>query len=362
MAQLIKRYHPPGTAPGTLQFDGGPEAEESAGAFRVQLVDYTHDELIERELASASECKPFLERDSKTWIQIYGRPSADTLRSLGSQFGLHELALEDVVNSGQRPKVEHYGDQLFLVMAMPTYRDGRVEVAQISLFAGENYVICFCPTLEDVFAPIRKRMHPPLNGRFRTHGVDYLVYAIADLIIDQGFPVLEEFGYEIERLEEELMLQPGRQTLGWIHQLKRELLLLRRMLWPQREVINYLLRDEGSLIHESTRVYLRDCYDHCIQIMDLLESFRDMATGMLDVYLSSISNRTNDIMRVLTIIATIFIPLTFIVGVYGMNFSNDKSPWAMPELHWYYGYPLCWGLMLAITVGLLWFFRRRGWL
>lgn len=359
MAHLLKRYHPPGTAPGTLQ----PQTpDEEAGAFRIQLVDYSHEGMEERELSSAHECKPFLERDSKTWIQVNGRPSADTLRSLGNQFGLHELALEDVVNSGQRPKVERYGDQLFIVLALPTYVEGTLDLLQISLFLGENYLICFCPALEDIFQPIRKRMRPPNNSRFRSHGVDYLVYAIADLVIDQGFPVLESFGDEIENLEEELLVQPSRDTLAWIHQLKRELILLRRMLWPQREVINYLLRGEETLIHENTHVYLRDCYDHCIQIMDLLESFRDMATGMLDVYLSSISNRTNDIMRVLTIIATIFIPLTFIVGVYGMNFSNDKSPWAMPELHWYYGYPLFWLLVIAITGGLLWFFRRRGWL
>lgn len=361
MVHFLKRYHPPGTAPGTLQFDE-PDSAGSRGDFQLLLTDYTTDELIEKELDSAQDCLPFLDRESRTWIQVNGKPTPEMLRSLGNQFGLHELALEDVVSSGQRPKVERYGDQLFVVLALPIYDEGKVDVAQISLFVGENYVIGFCPIKEDIFQSIRKRMRPPNNARFRSHEVDYLVYAIADLVIDKGFPVLEAFGDEIESLEEDLLAHPGNQTLAWIHQMKRELLLLRRMLWPHREVINYLLREEESLIRENTHVYLRDCYDHSIQIMDLLENFRDMVTGMLDVYLSSISNRTNEIMRVLTVIATIFIPLTFIVGVYGMNFSNDKSPWAMPELHWYYGYPLCWLLMLGITAGLLWYFRRHKWI
>lgn len=358
MAYLGKSYHPPGTAPGTLT----ASTESSAKPLSIRLIDYTDDEFEERELINAEDCCHFLNRDSKTWIQVNGTPDPETLRSLGAQFHLHDLALEDVLNTGQRPKVDTFGDQLFVVMTLPVYANSVVSTQQISFFAGEKYVICFYPGDSDPFDPVRKRMRPANNARFRSRGVDYLLYALIDLVIDAAFPVLEAFGDEIEELEEELLIHPDQSTLSWIHRVKRELLLLRRMLWPQREVVNALLRLEDTFVREDTRVYLRDCYDHSIQIMDLLESFRDMATSMLDVYLSSISNRTNEIMRVLTIIATIFIPLTFIVGVYGMNFSNEKSPWAMPELHWYYGYPLVWGLMLLITVGLLWYFRRQRWI
>ncbi|WP_097461869.1 magnesium/cobalt transporter CorA [Mangrovitalea sediminis] len=358
MAYFGKSYHPPGTAPGTLSVP----AETAHQPLSIRLIDYTDETFEERELVSVADCCRFLGRESRTWIQVNGTPDPEMLKSLGAQFQLHDLALEDVLNTGQRPKVDTFGDQLFVIMTLPVYRDRIVRTQQMSFFVGDNYIICFCPSDTDPFEPVRRRLRLSGSGRLRSRGVDYLLYALLDLVIDEAFPVLEAFGDEIEDLEEELLVKPDQGTLSWIHGVKRELLLLRRMLWPQREVINALLRLEDSVIHEDTHVYLRDCYDHCIQIMDLLESFRDMATSMLDVYLSSISNRTNDIMRVLTIIATIFIPLTFIVGVYGMNFSNDKSPWAMPELHWYYGYPLVWGLMLLITAGLLWYFRRQRWI
>lgn len=359
MTYLGKSYHPPGTAPGTLTSSSGSDG----GALSIRLIDYTVEAFVEHELASVADCRPFLDQDSKTWIQVNGSPDADTLRSLGEQFGLHDLALEDVVNRGQRPKLDIYEDQLFIVMSLPRYRGDELDIVQVSLFAGEHYLICFYPGEDDPFAPVRKRLRPPNNNRFRTRRIDYLLYALLDLIIDEGFPVLERFGDQIETLEEELLAHPGRDTLAAIHQVRRDLLLLRRMLWPQREVIAGLLRsDQQVIVQDDTHVYLRDCYDHCVQILDLQESFREMSTSLLDVYLSSISNRTNEIMRVLTIIATIFIPLTFIVGIYGMNFAHDDSPWAMPELYWYYGYPMVWGVMLGVTGAMLWFFRRRKWL
>jgi magnesium transporter len=267
-----------------------------------------------------------------------------------------------VLNSGQRPKLDVYEGQLFLVLSLPQYVDGHLEIAQISIFAGEKYVILFNPLSTDPFEPIRKRLRPPNNHRLRTRDVDYLLYALIDLVIDAGFPVLESIGERIEQLEDALLEAPDRDILGEIHGIRRELLLLRRRLWPQREVVSALLRGDIALIEEQTQPYLRDCYDHTIQIMDLQESFREVSTSLLEVYLSSVSNRTNEIMRVLTIIATIFIPLTFIVGIYGMNFEHGSSPWAMPELHWYYGYPFIWGVMLTLVGTMLWFFRRRGWL
>lgn len=357
MAYFRKHYHAPGTAPGTLV-----STPESPLPLSIELMDYTEERVEELALYSAEDCTPFLDRESKTWIQVNGPVDVDTLRNLGTLFDLHDLALEDVLNTGQRPKVDLYDDQMFITTALPVYNEGRLETTQISLFVGKNYLIGFCPQATDPFEPVRKRMRQPNNRRFVNREIDYLLYALLDLIIDAGFPVLEQFGDELEVLEAELLERPGQETLGAIHRLKRELLIMRRMLWPQREMINSLMRIEDHLVRPDTLVYLRDCHDHAVQIIELLESFRDMATGMLDIYLSSIGNRTNETMRVLTIIATIFIPLTFIVGVYGMNFANPDNPWAMPELRWTYGYPMVWVLMIGVTAGLVWFFRRRHWL
>lgn len=355
MSYLGKSYHPPGTAPGTLD-------DRQRGAIEIRLVDYDAVDYVELKLERPEDCRPYLDRVSRTWIQVNGRPDADTLRSLGRLFDLHELALEDVLNTGQRPKMDIYGEQLFIVLAMPRHVDGSVVHEQVSIFAGPDYLICFSTTAADPFEPLRKRMRPPSSSRLRSQGIDYLLYGIVDFVIDAGFPVLEEFGLEIEELEELLLASPGRDALSRIHQVRRELLLLRRMLWPQREVVSRLQRDEIALLSGQTMPFLRDCYDHCVQIIDLLESFREMSASLLEVYLSSISNRTNEVMRVLTIISTIFIPLTFIVGVYGMNFDTTRSPWSMPELGWYYGYPLVWGVMIGIVATLLWFFRRKRWL
>jgi magnesium transporter len=353
----MKTYHPPGTSPGTLVERGrGPDGELS-----IRLIDYTPDGFTERTLATADECKPYLERDTLTWIQVNGRPDPATLREIGAQFGLHELVLEDVLNQGQRPKLEIDEDQIFLILSLPAYDGESVDVAQISIFAGENYIVCFCPLETDPFEPVRKRLRAPGN-RIRARGSDYLLYALVDLIIDAAFPLLERFSHSLEDLEDELLEKPDAETLGAIHALRRDLVLLRRVLWPHREVIGMLIREGVDLIDERTQPYLRDCYDHSIQIMDLLESFRDVSSSLLDVYLSSIGQRTNEIMRLLTLIATIFIPLTFVVGLYGMNFENPQSPWAMPELSWYYGYPLVWLVMLAIAGGMIWYFRKRDWL
>jgi len=357
MAYFTKHYHDPGTAPGTLV------ARPRGGRpVNLHLIDYSDDHIEEVGLAHAAECRAYLERDSRTWIQVNGQADPETLRKLGELFNLHDLALEDVLNSGQRPKLELYDDQLFVIAAMPMFVGETLEIVQFSLFVGENYLICLCPLDEDPFEPVRKRMRQPGNRRFSTRQIDYLLYALLDLIIDSAFPVLEKFGYQLEEMEAGLLEDPRQQMLSEIHGLKRKLLELRRVLWPQREVLTSLMRADAPLLSSDTRVYFRDCHDHSVQIIELLESFREMATSMLDMYLSSISQRTNETMRVLTIIATIFIPLTFVVGVYGMNFHNPDSPWAMPELGWYFGYPMVWGAMIAITAGLLWFFKRRGWM
>ena len=359
MTYFTKRYHPPGTSPGTLiQPD-----EVRRARLELLLTDYTDSDYSEKVLTEPEECATYLERETVTWIHVQGDAEPDTMRALGQVFGLHQLALEDVINTGQRPKVDDYKDQLFVVMAHPLIdaEDTSVRVDQLSLFIGHNFVISFHPGENDPFELVRQRLRDHV-GRIRSRDADYLLYALVDVVIDEGFPVLEWLGDEVEALEDELLDSPTSNSLRRLHQLKRTLAILRRMLWPQRDVLNGLVRGDSGLIADENMVYYRDCYDHTIQIMDLIETYRDMATGMMDVYLSSISYRLNEIMRVLTMIATIFIPLTFVVGVYGMNFGNEQSPWAMPELRWYYGYPLVWLLMLVMVAGMLIYFRRRKWL
>lgn len=354
MGYLVKRYHPPGTPPGTL-----PERAAPPAPLSVRLIDFTETDFVEKALRSAADARQYLERSTHTWVHVQGDAEPETLRELGATFGLHPLALEDVINAGQRPKTERYDAHLFVVLAEPVVAAGRIAMQQVSLFLGKDFVISFHPGAVDPFEPVRQRLRQP-GGRMRSRGADYLLYALTDLVIDQAFPVLEAFGDALEDLEDDLLEAPDKATLRRLHDTKRDLLLLRRMLWPQREAVNGLGREE-HLVNEETRLYLRDCYDHAVHVMDLVESFRDVTAGLMDVYLSAASNRMNEVMRVLTVIATIFIPLTFIAGVYGMNFHNPDSPWAMPELTWYWGYPFAWVLMLGVTLGMVAYFRKKGW-
>src|SRR3569623_667939 len=319
MAYFTKRYHPPGTPPGTLV----EHAAAARGPLRLRLIAYTADRVEERDNVSALQCKDSLARDDITWIDAHGRITPEVLQELGTTFGLHPLTLEDVLNTGQRPKLEGYDHQLFIIMSLPVWRDEGLTTEQISVFVGERYLISFHNGDDDIFEPVRKRLHSA-NGRMRAHGADYLLYSLLDLVIDQGFPILEALGERIEELDQ-------------------------------------LLREEQALIGAHTKPYLRDCYDHTVQIMDLFETYRDMTSSMLDVYISSVSQRLNDIMRVLTIIATLFIPPTFLVGVYGMNFGDPHNPWAMPELYWRYGYPQVWAMIIAMIGGMLVYFKRHGW-
>jgi magnesium transporter len=360
MAFFTKRYHPPGTAPGTLQ---GPLTKATTALpAGVRLVCYDRTGI--NVTAAENAIPPFTapsESKAKTWVHVQGRPSQQLLTQIGQTYGLHPLALEDIHNTGQRPKVEEFDGQVCTTLSLPRFEEGRVETYQVNLFLSAGAVLSFCEGPADPFEPVLKRLQEAA-GKFRSRGTDYLLYALLDTVIDQGFPVLEAFGLELEELEEKILSGSARETLPHIHAVKRELILLRQMLWPQREVVNALLREDQELIVDDTRLFLRDSYDHTIQVMDLLETYRDMSTSMLDIYLSSVSNRMNEIMRVLTVIATTFIPLTFVAGVYGMNFgSNSNSPWAMPELNWYYGYPLAWLLMLTIAVGMLIYFWRKRW-
>ncbi|MCG6937526.1 MAG: magnesium/cobalt transporter CorA [Gammaproteobacteria bacterium] len=357
MTYFEKTYHTPGTAPGTLVSHEGADLE----AVNIRLIDYTESSFIEKELATADECQSFLTKDSVTWIHMQGPMQADTIRNIGSIFNLHPLMLEDVLNKGQRPKVEEHEDLLFIIMSMPAVFDDEINIDQVSIFMGDNYIISFHAGTMDPFDPLRNRLRKK-SGRIRSLKQDYLLYTIMDLIIDQGYPVLESLGYGIENIEETLLTASAEKTtLSAIHKIRHQLILLRRNLWPQREALNRLIHGGSPLFNESTSIYLRDCYDHTVQILDLIENYREMAASLVDIYISSTSYRLNEIMRVLTIIATIFIPLTFIVGVYGMNFDIAESPWAMPELHWYFGYPLVWGVMIATVIAMVVYFKRKDW-
>lgn len=265
-----------------------------------------------------------------------------------------------MLNTHQRPKVEQYSDNLFIVARM-IERGEQFETDQLGMFLGKDFVITFQHLHGDCLDPLRQRIRTG-RGIIRTAGPDYLAYSVLDGVVDSYFPILESFGEEIESLEDATMLRPDRTIISRTHNVKAKLLVLRRAIWPLRDALHVLVRDPTPLVSENTRVYLRDCSDHTFQLIDLLETYRELASDLLDLYHSSLANRMNEVMQVLTVIATIFIPLTFIVGVYGMNFDTKVSPWNMPELEWYWGYPAVWAVMLAVAGGLLYFFKRKGWL
>jgi len=340
-----------GLPPGTLVHIGEKKTEK----IRIRLMDYDEHNLEEREIDRIEDCFAFKESPSITWINIDGLHDTGIIERIGERFDLHPLVLEDIVHTDQRPKVEDFENYLFIILKMLFTDEGSstINTEQFSLILRSNLVITFQEREGDVFDPIRERLRKG-KGRIRRMGSDYLAYALMDAIVDNYFIVLEMLGEQIESLEAELMKDPDQNTMRTIHNLKRELIMLRRSVWPLREVINRLERDETYLIQEKTTVFLRDVYDHTIHIIDSIETFRDMVSGMLDLYLSIISNRMNEVMKLLTLIATIFIPLTFIAGVYGMNFKH------MPELDWNWGYPAVLLLMLAIgIIMVLWFKRKR---
>ncbi len=295
--------------------------------------------------------------DGVTWIDVSGVHDVSIVERIGACFGLHPLLLEDIVNTNQRPKSEDYGDRLYAVVHMIRHGEesGNLEIEQVSVVLGPNFVLTFQEKPGDVLDPVRERLRSA-KGRIRGAGADYLAYSILDTIIDHYFTILEEVGDAIEEIEDVLLDAPTAEALQQIYAIKRTLASFRRGVWPLREAIGGMQRIESALVQRATLPYLRDVHDHTMQVLDAIETYRDMISGMLDLYMSSVSNRMNEVMKVLTVIATIFIPLTFIVGVYGMNFE-----W-MPELHWHWGYPLVWFVMLGVGVGLVFAFRRKGWL
>jgi magnesium transporter len=344
-------YHPPGVSPGTLQID------QDAHPPKIVLIDYRATETSRTYLETPEDCIPYLDSDSVSWVDFQGFGDEAMLHRLGAVFNLHPLVLEDVINVPQRPKIEEYDDQLVIIaqMVVPKPSTKGFWSEQVSLVLGPSYLLTVQEEPEhDCFDQVRHRIRSN-KGTIRQRGADYLAYALLDAIIDGFFPVLEAYGERIETLETEVIEHPTPQTLEKVHQVRRDLLRLRRAIWPQRESINTLIRDASPLISPDVQIYLRDCYDHVIQVLDMVETYRELASSLMDVYLSSVSNRMNEIMKVLTVISTIFIPITFIAGVYGMNFK------VMPELDWKWGYLAVWILMLSIVAGLVYFFWRRGW-
>ncbi len=354
--KIGKQFHAPGTAPGTLRAPEGMSAEPA----RITLIEYGPDHLEERRIERVEELQAYRDTPEVTWVNVDGLQDVASIDKLGQMFGFHPLALEDVLHCGQRPKIEDYGSYHFMVFKSVRLRDGALETEQISFFLSGNFVITLQEIPGDSFEAVRERIRRG-KGNIRKSGPDYLTYALIDALVDEFFPVLEAYGERIEDLEDVVIQKPTPETLREVHHIKRELLTLRRSAWPEREVINAMQREESHLFKPETRVFLRDCYDHTIQVIDMIETYRDLASGLLDAYLSSASNRLNEVMKVLTVISTIFIPLNFIAGVYGMNYNPEASPWNMPELDWYWGYPYALGLMLAVALGLVMFFRRRGW-
>lgn len=360
---LRRRKRVPGAPPGMLHESPDTPAQPPV----IKLIEYDAGSLEERVITDVAECLPHLTNDRVTWINIDGLGDVNVLRVLGKHFNLHPLALEDVVDVGQRPKVEQYDDYLFIVAHMARLTaEKKVAAEQVSMFLGKSFLITLQEEAEfDVFEPVRLRIRTA-SGQLRRLGNDYLAYALLDSIIDHYYPVLESLGNEIDQIEDELAQDPLKRPVGSLHEYKRQLSRIRRWVWPLRDVVNSLLHEETGLISPNTKVYLRDCYDHTVQLMDLVESYRDVLSGLTEIHISSVGLRTNEIMRVLTVVTSVFIPLTFIAGVYGMNFASEKNgqklPWNMPELYHPYGYVICLLVMLLIAVAQLLYFRKRRWL
>jgi len=352
MKLVQKRSRKTGLPPGTLVHIGEGKVHQPV---TITAFNYAGDRCEEQSVGNPEDLMPPMDQ-SVTWINVGGVHKLEILEAFGKQFSLHPLLLEDIANTDQRPKLDDYETHLFLVLKMLLVTDRQaITVEQVSLVLGQNYVLTFQENGTDVFKPVRDRLRGG-KGRLRHTGADYLLHALVDAIVDQYFAVLEPLGEKIEGLQDLVVNDPNPETLRRIHALKRELLFLRRAVWPLRDATNNLSRSECPFLQESTKVFFRDVYDHVVQIVDTIETLREMVSASLEIYLSSVSYRLNAVMKVLTIITTIFMPLTFIVGIYGMNFAH------MPELQWQWGYPAVLVLMAAVGVGMLLVFKKKRWL
>lgn len=347
----------PGSAPGTIKHTGERHMDE----IQITVHDYDDDSLQKKSINKIQKAKPFLDAPSKTWINVCGLHDTEKLKSIWNFFHLHPLIQEDIVNTSQRPKVEIYDNCIFFVLRLISYsKEEGIHAEQISIVLGENYVISFQETDEEHFKPILNRLAVE-GSRIRTKNTDYLTYALIDTVVDYYFNVIEYIADDIADTEDELLENPEDHILQKIHKLRREVIYFRKSIWPLRDAVNSVIRDDQKFIGDDTKIFLRDVYDHVIQVIDNIENYRDMVIGMHDMYMSQVSNRMNEVMKVLTIIATIFIPLTFIAGIYGMNFDPKASPLNMPELGWYWGYPASLAVMAVIAFVMIIYFKRKGW-
>jgi magnesium transporter len=351
-----KKYrHIPGESPGTLRDSCNIDDKK----IDITVLNYNGsfiDELVTQDI---NQALAFEKEDSITWINVDGIRNHRVLETIGAKYNLHPLLLEDIASNDQRPKLDEYDDYIYIVVKMLSFSSGEncIVAEQVSFILGKNYVISFQEEEKkgDVFNPNRDRLKAN-KGKIRRSGADYLLYSLMDTIVDNYFSILETMGERIEEMEDDLIADPSPQRLRVLYALKREMIYLRKSVWPLREVISKMEKGETELIHTSTQLFIRDVYDHTIQVIDTVESYRDMLASMVDIYMSSISNRMNSVMKVLTIISTIFIPLTFVAGVYGMNFDF------MPELRWKYGYPAVWIFMIATVGVMLYYFKKKKWL
>jgi magnesium transporter len=349
----IRRVTLPGAPPGTIA------VRPDAHATTVTAMGYGPKGFVEQKIEDLDELQSFIADWPVTWVNVIGLGDAETIERIGKLFGLHRLALEDVVNVHQRPKVEHYGDSIYVVLRMPSTSDHLIS-EQFSIFLGKTFVVSFDERPGDCLEPVRQRIRHG-RGKTRECGADYLAYTIIDAIVDAYFPLVEDFGERLEVLEDAAISGIEADTPQKLLAARHDLLMFRRAVWPLRDTLSSMYRDETHLVGDETRVYLRDCYDHALQVLDVIETYREIANGLMELYMSGVSNRMNEIMKVLTMMATVFIPLTFVAGLYGMNFHTERSPWNMPELDWYYGYPLSLAVMALITLVLVYYFHRKGW-
>ncbi len=353
MQKIVKsRLQTIGLPPGSLVHIGDKKRDTTV----ITQIEYGEDTFRQNNISTKNLAEIKQSEGKALWLNIEGLHETEVLAQIGEKFGLHPLVMEDILNTDQRPKIEFSQDYMYICVKMLSYdkKLGEFDIEQISLVLGKNFVISFCEKDTDIFAPVIKRLGLSA-GRIRKLGTDYLMYCLLDIIVDNYFTVLEDFSEEIEVAEDELIVRTTSKTLKTIHKLKRQVLFLHKAVWPLRDVLSSLERGESELINESTSIFIRDLYDHVVQAMDTTETIRDILSSMLDIYLSSTSNRMNEIMKVLTIISTVFMPLSFIVGIYGMNIRN------MPELGWPYMYPVLWGIMIAIAASMLYYFKKKKW-
>lgn len=354
MAHFIKKASKKaGLSPGSLVHIGEKKIEE----IKISLMNYDSENLLEKQLPAIEESFPYRDTPPVSWINVDGLHEIDVIEKIGAHFGIHPLVLEDIVNTGQRTKAEEFKNYIFIVFKMLVFDEtvDHISAEQVSLILGPHFLLSFQEKEGDVFDLVRERVRKD-RGRIRKSDCDYLAYALIDAVVDHYYVILERLSDKIEHLEDQLLDSTLPGMLEEIHHLRREMIFLRKQVWPLREILNSLIKDPSDLIRETTRIFLRDVYDHTIQVIDTIESFRDVLSGLSDLYQSTVSNRMNEVMKVLTIIATIFIPLSFIAGVYGMNFE-----W-MPELKWHWAYPALWVLLIAIFSAMIIWFKRRKWL